>query len=297
MKLEKRLKALNKPFIKTILTKEGDVIDCVRHYDQPAFDHPALKNHKIQLRPTSFPFDHHQSSSTERSSAKEVHSIPLRGTRESCPDASVPIKRTTKQDLLAADSLLAPSNNEATSYKNNRDNSGCYNTQCPGFVQVDKQIPINYAFQKTSVAGNNDLHFSILETTHILDQDEQTGNWWLTVSKDNVNVGYWPKELFQDLANGAHVASWGGQTFPGSNGQFPPMGNGNKPSGLYRDTCYFDAIKYYGGGQSYDITPSEVDRYVSGSDCYDLQLTEHHEPLDITPFAFTFGGPGGTCTA
>lgn len=33
-----------------ILQKEdGDIIDCVDIHKQPAFDHPSLKNHKIQV--------------------------------------------------------------------------------------------------------------------------------------------------------------------------------------------------------------------------------------------------------
>ena len=30
-------------------SKDGDIIDCVDIYKQPAFDHPALKNHTIQV--------------------------------------------------------------------------------------------------------------------------------------------------------------------------------------------------------------------------------------------------------
>lgn len=30
-------------------SEDGDIIDCVDIYKQPAFDHPALKNHKIQV--------------------------------------------------------------------------------------------------------------------------------------------------------------------------------------------------------------------------------------------------------
>ncbi|KAL6009417.1 hypothetical protein ACLOJK_022646 [Asimina triloba] len=46
---------LVKPFkkptaaIKTIQNEVGDIIDCVDIYKQPAFDHPALKNHTIQV--------------------------------------------------------------------------------------------------------------------------------------------------------------------------------------------------------------------------------------------------------
>jgi len=31
-------------------SEDGDIIDCVDIYEQPAFDHPALKNHTIKAR-------------------------------------------------------------------------------------------------------------------------------------------------------------------------------------------------------------------------------------------------------
>jgi hypothetical protein len=34
-------------------TEEGDVFDCIDIHKQPAFDHPLLKNHSIQVKPHS----------------------------------------------------------------------------------------------------------------------------------------------------------------------------------------------------------------------------------------------------
>ncbi|KAK0572116.1 hypothetical protein LWI29_026373 [Acer saccharum] len=81
--IDRKLKLLNKPAVKTIKlfsclyfpsidltsllqsdhsfntitrlylqSEDGDIIDCVDIYKQPAFDHPALRNHKIQMRPS-----------------------------------------------------------------------------------------------------------------------------------------------------------------------------------------------------------------------------------------------------
>lgn len=33
-----------------VQSEDGDIIDCVNIYKQPAFDHPLLKNHKIKVR-------------------------------------------------------------------------------------------------------------------------------------------------------------------------------------------------------------------------------------------------------
>ena len=35
-------------------SEDGDIIDCIDIYKQPAFNHPALKNHKIQVCALNF---------------------------------------------------------------------------------------------------------------------------------------------------------------------------------------------------------------------------------------------------
>ncbi|RLN04886.1 hypothetical protein C2845_PM13G12260 [Panicum miliaceum] len=47
--LETELKMLNKPYVKSFNDKYAVVFDCVDMYKQPAFDHPLLKNHKLQF--------------------------------------------------------------------------------------------------------------------------------------------------------------------------------------------------------------------------------------------------------
>ncbi|XVF10577.1 hypothetical protein REPUB_Repub07fG0194600 [Reevesia pubescens] len=90
--LEKQVKILNKPFVKSIKTDEGDIFDCVEIYEQPAFDHPLLKNHKIQMEPTS------------PKGLKSANSLPAKSVEIGgcCPSGTVPIKRTSKEDLIRA---------------------------------------------------------------------------------------------------------------------------------------------------------------------------------------------------
>ncbi|KAI3893150.1 hypothetical protein MKX03_020175 [Papaver bracteatum] len=71
IKLGTQLKILNKPPIKIILSAWGDTYDCIDIYKQPSLDHPLLRNHKIQ----------------------------------SCPEGSIPIRRTEKQDFIRATSV------------------------------------------------------------------------------------------------------------------------------------------------------------------------------------------------
>ncbi|KAL2974235.1 hypothetical protein AAZX31_14G091900 [Glycine max] len=52
LEVERKLNHLRRHSLKTIQSEDGDVIDCIDINKQPAFDHPALKGHKIQMAPT-----------------------------------------------------------------------------------------------------------------------------------------------------------------------------------------------------------------------------------------------------
>lgn len=92
------LREINKPAVKTIQSPDGDVIQCVLSHLQPAFDHPLLKGQK-PLEPPERP-KHNDSidSSTEVIQA-------WMNTSESCPEGTIPIRKTTEQDVLRASSV------------------------------------------------------------------------------------------------------------------------------------------------------------------------------------------------
>ncbi|KAL3738114.1 hypothetical protein ACJRO7_019619 [Eucalyptus globulus] len=99
LQIEEKLRRLNKPAVKTIQTEYGDSYDCVDFHKQPAFDHPLLKNHSFHfnMRPSSRP---KRSTNLERSSASGVKSASIK--RLDCPIGTVPIRRTSKEELIAA---------------------------------------------------------------------------------------------------------------------------------------------------------------------------------------------------
>ncbi|XVE97637.1 hypothetical protein REPUB_Repub03eG0035900 [Reevesia pubescens] len=100
--VDMKLKLLNKPAIKTIKSEDGDIIDCVDIHKQPAFDHPAMKNHVIQMRPNfDVPKDN---SSTKNESSKPVVFQTWQRSG-SCPKGTIPIRRIRRKDLLRAKSL------------------------------------------------------------------------------------------------------------------------------------------------------------------------------------------------
>ncbi|KAI4375815.1 hypothetical protein MLD38_013639 [Melastoma candidum] len=80
--------------IKTIANGEGDTVDCIDIYVQPAFGHPALEGHAVRLMPSSL-------ISRDVGPASNV-SYKL---AEPCPPGSVPIPRFCKVDPLIVRTL------------------------------------------------------------------------------------------------------------------------------------------------------------------------------------------------
>lgn len=92
------LKKINKPYIETIQSSDGDLIDCVESHKQPAFDHPQLKGQK-PLDPPERPKGHNQT----RNSENNLQLWNLFG--KSCPQGTIPIRRTSEDDILRASSI------------------------------------------------------------------------------------------------------------------------------------------------------------------------------------------------
>ncbi|XP_038721958.1 uncharacterized protein LOC120014108 [Tripterygium wilfordii] len=101
LKMQNLLKRLNKPHVKSIKSPDGDIIDCVLIHNQPAFDHPLLKNHTIQMRPSSFP----KEDTIFPRESKEVSFEQVWHSKGSCPEGTIPIKRVTEEDILRASSI------------------------------------------------------------------------------------------------------------------------------------------------------------------------------------------------
>ncbi|CAO2177075.1 unnamed protein product [Urochloa humidicola] len=96
------LRRLNKPALRTIQSPDGDLIDCVAAHLQPAFDHPRLRGYK-PLDPPARPKGHHHRSNPNDTADAGVQMWASSG--ESCPEGSVPIRRTTEADVLRASSV------------------------------------------------------------------------------------------------------------------------------------------------------------------------------------------------
>ncbi|XP_022151674.1 uncharacterized protein LOC111019590 [Momordica charantia] len=115
-RIQRHLDNINKPPLLTIQSPDGDIIDCVHKRKQPALDHPLLKNHKIQRGPTEWP---RVKKMKEKNEVKDGDGSEGRrgsgaggawqtwrvnGTR--CPKGSIPVRRSTVNDVLRAKSLF-----------------------------------------------------------------------------------------------------------------------------------------------------------------------------------------------
>ncbi|KAF3959113.1 hypothetical protein CMV_016043 [Castanea mollissima] len=102
LEIQQQLKRLNKPALKSIESPDGDIIDCVDINKQPAFDHPLLKNHTIQMKPSSYPKGFSNSESNDVSSNSEPKFTQPWHLNGRCPEGTIPIRRTKEEDLLRA---------------------------------------------------------------------------------------------------------------------------------------------------------------------------------------------------
>ncbi|KAL8092066.1 protein neprosin-like isoform X1 [Apium graveolens] len=104
LKIQNLLKRLNKQPHKSIKSPDGDIIDCIPISHQPAFHHPLLQNHKIQLAPSYCPegrFDDKKMNSSKSSiGLKPVKQLwHLNGK---CAKGTIPVRRTKKGNVLRA---------------------------------------------------------------------------------------------------------------------------------------------------------------------------------------------------
>ncbi|KAI3774426.1 hypothetical protein L1987_48981 [Smallanthus sonchifolius] len=80
--------------IKTIQVKDGDIVDCVDIYKQPAFDHPALKNHTIQMKSNHLDLTKDAPRTLQNSNSSKLPSqVWLQ--YGSCPYGTIPVRRPT----------------------------------------------------------------------------------------------------------------------------------------------------------------------------------------------------------
>ncbi|EPS60618.1 hypothetical protein M569_14184, partial [Genlisea aurea] len=124
------LRELNKPYVKSINSPDGDIIDCVDIRNQPSFDDPAMKNRTIEFIPGDYPEELFPEDEVEGEGI-----LPQTWQQAgSCPDGTIPIRRTTREDVIRARSMI-----EGSSFARKKPNS----LPRPGAYSVQADAPPN----------------------------------------------------------------------------------------------------------------------------------------------------------
>ncbi|KAM3683759.1 hypothetical protein ACJW31_12G172900 [Castanea mollissima] len=314
LEIQQQLKRLNKPALKSIKSPDGDIIDCVHIKNQPAFDHPLLKNHTIQMRPGSHPeglsFDESNdvSSNSKPEIAQPWH---LNGR---CPEGTIPIRRTKEEDLLRASS--AANYGRKKHHTTPNDDVGTFHEYAIVYERGDKyygaqaamnvwnpqtQIRNEFSLSQFWITGGditnlNSIEAGMMVYPHLYGDnetriftfwtDDKDGNWWLQLGgTGDYQLGYWPSSLFTILSDSASEIQWGGEVVnTQQNGEHTTtqMGSGHFAEEDFGKASYFKHLKVVDGTKTLR-DPKDTGTVMSLPSCYNL--------INSGSFFF-YGGPG-----
>ncbi|KAI0100971.1 hypothetical protein GGR51DRAFT_530819 [Nemania sp. FL0031] len=168
------------------------------------------------------------------------------------------------------------------------DHLGCWNTDCAGWVQVDKDIHPGLTFSLSTIGGTQ----YDLEIGYLL----YGGNWWLWCL--DRYIGYYPGSLFSKgvkaadtLADHGEIIEFYGEIFNGEDAlTTTDMGSGEWPKTGLGKSAYIRNIQYYdkdGIARNYNGNDQLI---VSDSQRYDL-VTDWSQDTNFGSHFF-LGGPG-----
>ncbi|MBA0876793.1 hypothetical protein Goshw_028594, partial [Gossypium schwendimanii] len=295
---------------------DGDTIDCVLSHHQPAFDLPQLKGQR-PLDPPERPRVYERdgvmmTAEVEEEEEGEEHVQLWRMSGETCPEGTIPIRRTTEQDLLRASSVRrfgrkprrrvrrdSTSNGHEVSPELYGDNyprfftywtndayeaTGCYNLMCSGFVQTNNRIAIGAAISPIS-----SYHGGQFDITLLIWKDPKHGNWWLEFGS-GILVGYWPSFLFTHLRDHATMVQFGGEivnTRPGGSHTSTAMGSGHFAGEGFGKASYFRNLEVVDWDNNLIPLPN-LRVLADHPNCYDIRGGVN----GVWGHYFYYGGPG-----
>ncbi|KAJ8755768.1 hypothetical protein K2173_024312 [Erythroxylum novogranatense] len=145
--------------------------------------------------------------------------------------------------------------------------TGCYNLECPGFVQTNNRFVIGGPIRPTSVYGGN----------------HKSGNWWLRVQEQD--IGYWPGSIFTSLAKKATLINSGGEKQRARIHHTPTqMGSGHFAEEGFGKACFMGQLGYFDNANMFR-NPQNLTPTVTNPSCYDLVVGKGGK-------SFFFGGHG-----
>ncbi|EOA32496.1 hypothetical protein CARUB_v10015776mg, partial [Capsella rubella] len=182
--------------------------------------------------------------------------------------------------------------------------TGCYNTLCPGFVQVSSKFALGTLAKPVSTYNGEQYILRV-----IIFQDNITGNWWFLLR--GKPIGYWPRSLFngEGIAYGASRVFWGGEVYSAVRQRTSPiMGNGHFPQEGYKKAAFVNGLKVIDHvSEKKNTSPpasnmvifanspraSDLVLFSNSPTCYKVETRSGVG--EYWSSAIFFGGPGG-CT-
>lgn len=176
----------------------------------------------------------------------------------------------------------------------NYQKTGCYNTDCSGFVQTNHNWFLGGTWNHYSTPGGDQWGFELQWKLY-------SGNWWLFLKGPGnyEAVGYLPTSVYSGGQNSRNATSviYGGETTRKTGNSWPQMGSGEFASQGWQHAAYQNTIFYIsrdendGVGVWADMTTTDE----AFSTCYTINLTPASSGGNWGTYIF-FGGPGGaTC--
>ncbi|KAM3224063.1 hypothetical protein ACQJBY_057451 [Aegilops geniculata] len=218
---------LNQKVNTTIVVDKGDVYDCIEVNLQPAFSHPLLKQHKMQI-------------------AGFGYLDVLYGTRAKITIYEPKVKNNSKDlsaswiqingrqrvglaDAIGVGSWVYPSYSGDSlprfhvAWVDGLKNTICPDHDCGAFVQVSSSVGLGGRLKPVSIYGGPQY---IIDVS--IFKDPVSKNWWVSYGEGNIHIGYWPKEIFHFMKDQCNSTLWGGYVQgPTASSDSPQMGSGH----------------------------------------------------------------------
>lgn len=188
--------------------------------------------------------------------------------------------------------------------------TGCFDLTCPGFVQTSNEIALGAAIYPISNPTGLPYQITIfLHKVSILNKilllflvsfffdfiffgvkDLGTSNWWVQYNEE-INVGYWPADLFGRLRFHATTVQWGGEVYSPRVGSIPhtttAMGSGRYPDFVGQSSGYMKRIRVLENNHNLRF-PQWITIYSDEYYCYETYYLSDY----VAEPEFYFGGPG-----
>ncbi|KAJ6431124.1 hypothetical protein OIU84_018590 [Salix udensis] len=315
--IREHLDKINKPAVKSIQSPDGDLIDCVLSHLQPAFDHPLLKGQK-PLEPPERPKGHDPTGMV----TENFQSWSFSG--ESCPEGTVPIRRTTEQDMLRASSVRRFGRKPRRHVRRDTNSNG--HEHAVGYVTGEQYYGAKASINVWAPRVFNQYEFSLsqlwvisgsfgddlntieagwqvspelygdnyprggqFDISLLVWKDPKHGNWWLEFG-NGVLVGYWPSFLFTHLRDHASMVQFGGEVVNSRPSGFhtsTQMGSGHFAGEGFGKASYFRNLQVVDWDNNL-IPLSNLRVLADHPNCYDIQGGINR----VWGNYFYYGGPG-----